>query len=210
MPMSRLIYPASVAGEGMAKGALAKELPGAPPGGVMLTGALDIRVYPDPILRKRCEPLSPGGVAKQSVIEALKATWRPGMAGLAAPQIGLLFRAIAVYDGDGYRIFVNPVIVERSENVVRGPEACLSVPFVVAEVDRASWVIFEATDPNVGKVKLMATDHQAVAIQHEIDHLDGILFIDHLSSRERRNALNDAKIMQREAVKKPLIEAVMS
>jgi len=182
---------------------------GLPQQGIMLEGRggeRQIREYPDQCLREVCGKVEIGGIAAQSVVDALKATWKPGMAGLAAPQIGLPYRAIAVAERDSYRIFLNPEVVERSPNVIRGPEACLSIPFVMAEVDRAEWVVFTAVDPAMGEVKLLAHGMQSVIMQHEIDHLDGILFIDHLTAKDRRRVLKEAASLRMAMPKKPVIE----
>lgn len=101
--------------------------------------------------------------------------------GLAAPQVGVLKRAIVIdlgEEGDGkvYKL-VNPVIVKRKgEQVCR--EGCLSVPGVLGDVVRPKEVVVEALDENGKKVEIKAKDLFAIVLSHEIDHLDGILFID--------------------------------
>ncbi len=101
--------------------------------------------------------------------------------GLAAPQVGVLKRAIVIdlgEEGDGkvYKL-VNPVITKRKgEQVCR--EGCLSVPGVLGDVVRPKEVVVEALDENGNKVVIKAKDLLAIVLSHEIDHLDGILFID--------------------------------
>ncbi len=101
--------------------------------------------------------------------------------GLAAPQVGVLKRAIVIdlgEEGDGkvYKL-VNPVITKRKgEQVCR--EGCLSVPGVLGDVVRPKEVVVEALDENGNKVVIKAKDLFAIVLSHEIDHLDGILFID--------------------------------
>ena len=101
--------------------------------------------------------------------------------GLAAPQIGVSKRIVVIDVGDGIIEMINPVIVNREGSVVGG-EGCLSVPEYEGEVERAEKVECEFTDRS-GKRYLIETDGLlAIAIQHELDHLDGVLFIDKAQS----------------------------
>ncbi|MCH8131327.1 MAG: peptide deformylase [Myxococcales bacterium] len=114
----------------------------------------------------------------------------PGV-GLAAPQLGELIRLIVIdtewtEDGNDKSalILVNPEIVERDGNITWA-EGCLSVPDFTADVERAEHVKLRATDLEGEAVEIDAHGLQAVCFQHEIDHLDGILFIDHISRLKR-------------------------
>ena len=101
--------------------------------------------------------------------------------GLAAPQIGVSKRIVVIDVGDGLIEMINPVIVKREGSVVGG-EGCLSVPEYEGEVERAEKVECEFTDRS-GKRYLIETNGLlAIAIQHELDHLDGVLFIDKAQS----------------------------
>ena len=101
--------------------------------------------------------------------------------GLAAPQIGVSKRIVVIDVGDGIIEMINPVIVNKEGSVVGG-EGCLSVPEYEGEVERAEKVVCEFTDRS-GKRYLIETDGLlAIAIQHELDHLDGVLFIDKAQS----------------------------
>ena len=101
--------------------------------------------------------------------------------GLAAPQIGVSKRIVVIDVGDGIIEMINPVIVNKEGSVVGG-EGCLSVPEYEGEVERAEKVECEFTDRS-GKRYLIETDGLlAIAIQHELDHLDGVLFIDKAQS----------------------------
>ena len=105
--------------------------------------------------------------------------------GLAANQVGDL-RRIAVVDVDDRRFaMVNP-IVRSAEGSAKGEEGCLSIPDLYADVVRPERIVLEALDPNGQPFTIEADGLLARAIQHEIDHLDGILFIDHLSPLKRR------------------------
>jgi peptide deformylase len=105
--------------------------------------------------------------------------------GLAANQIGMAIR-VAVVDAEGSRIaMINPTIAEASGKA-REEEGCLSIPDVYGEVTRPERIVLEATDQHGAPYRLEAAGLLARAIQHEIDHLDGILFLDRLSPMKRR------------------------
>lgn len=152
---------------------------------------LFLRYYGDPVLRKKAEPI----VAKTAEIQELVASmfdcmYREAGVGLAAPQVGISSRVfvVDVADRDGERIkraFVNPVIVERSGTTV-GEEGCLSIPGIRADVKRAAAIVVEASDENGAPFRLAAEGLLGRAIQHETDHLDGILFVDRLSAIKRK------------------------
>jgi peptide deformylase len=125
----------------------------------------------------------------KSLRDTIKVT--PYAIGLAAPQVGILRRVIAIWmphpedDEDGEAIellLANPEIVRSSGHQV-GPEGCLSIPGWVGEVERAMNVTVKARDMRDTEVRIKASGFLARALQHEIDHLDGILFIDHVKDR---------------------------
>jgi peptide deformylase len=108
--------------------------------------------------------------------------------GLAANQVGVA-RRVAVVDADGDRfVLIDPVILE-SEGKATAEEGCLSIPDIYGDVTRADRVVLEATDLDGKRYRRDATGLKARAIQHEIDHLDGILFLDHLSLIRRQMLL---------------------
>ena len=131
--------------------------------------------------------------------------------GLAGPQIGVSLRVLVLdvsqvddsgRDSEyGRRPFalVNPEVVEASPTTDRVPEGCLSIPGVSEVVTRPVAVTVEANDPRGEPIRVEATGFLARALQHEIDHLDGILFIDHLSPLKRRMLLKKWRKLQREA-----------
>jgi peptide deformylase len=105
--------------------------------------------------------------------------------GLAANQVGIA-RRIAVVDADGDRFaLIDPVIVE-TEGSATAEEGCLSIPDIYGDVTRPERVVIEALDREGQRYRREATGLKARAIQHEIDHLDGILFLDHLSLMRRQ------------------------
>lgn len=141
-----------------------------------------IREVGDDLLRKKSRPVE---VIDEKIIELLEdmhdtlKSSKDGI-GLAAPQIGILKRLIVIdlsaEDGEVYKL-INPVIVKsKGEQVCR--EGCLSVPGMLGDVTRPKEVIVEALDVNGKKIRIKAQDLLAIVLCHEIDHLDGVLFID--------------------------------
>ncbi len=148
-----------------------------------------IRRYGDPIIRKRAEPVSEMTPGIQTLIEDMIETMYDALGiGLAAPQIGVSLRVIVIDEGSeestGPRAFINPVIVARAGSM-RAEEGCLSIPGVYGEVVRAAEVRVEALDGHGAPVKAEARGLLARIFQHEVDHLDGILFIDRLDKVQR-------------------------
>jgi peptide deformylase len=127
--------------------------------------------------------------------------------GLAAPQIGVSQRVcvIDLRDEDdpeaGRWVFVNPVIVESSAEEDKKPEGCLSIPEMEDVVTRPARVTVRGFDAEGQAIKVEAEELLARALQHEIDHLDGILFIDRLSTFKRRALLKKWKKSQQEGAK---------
>ncbi len=161
---------------------------------------LPVLTYPHPLLKEKMPPLSPGDPQGPAVLRDLVGTMdsHPGCVGLAAPQIGHRIRAIAVdvsrssrpCENHGLLRLLTPQILEASQWKV-GREGCLSFPDLLANVKRAQKIRLEAFNEGWEKLELVCTGFEAVAIQHEIDHLDGILFLDRIRSSkdlfERRN-----------------------
>jgi peptide deformylase len=106
--------------------------------------------------------------------------------GLAAPQVGISLRLMVVGEekGRGARALVNPVIAEQGGEVT-AEEGCLSLPGIFADVTRAEWVRLEAHDLDGNPVSVKARGLTARVFQHEMDHLDGVLFIDRLDAMTR-------------------------
>lgn len=98
--------------------------------------------------------------------------------GIAAPQVGVAKRIIVVKTKTGPEVFVNPKIISKSLRLIESEEGCLSVPEVFGVVKRHKSVKIRALDRQGEKIQLKASGFEAIVFQHEIDHLDGILFID--------------------------------
>jgi peptide deformylase len=146
------------------------------------------------VLRRKCTPVDSLDNGLLEELDAMLAMmYEAGGIGLAANQAGLTRRMIVIdlqRDGQKDPIFLlNPEILEKSGETKLGPEGCLSVPVTEkSDVRRSTWVKVRSRDRNGEEVILDASGLLAVCLQHEIDHLDGILYIDHLS-RLRRNFL---------------------
>lgn len=151
---------------------------------------LDIRVLGDPILRKATTPVEEVTDDIRSLISDMFDTMYAAEGiGLAAPQVGRTER-ITVMDVEGKKFaLINPQIIER-EGTQRGEEGCLSIPEIFGEVTRSSRVIVRALNEKGEQIEAEGTELLARCMQHEIDHLDGKLFIDYLSMLKRRSAMS--------------------
>jgi peptide deformylase len=151
---------------------------------------LRIRTFGDPVLRERAREVERITDVHHKLIKDMFDTMRdaPGV-GLAAPQVGVLDRIFVWEFEDEGGVFVNPVIVDRSGKAEDGEEGCLSLPGIVGPVDRSYEVVVEGLDEEGAPIRLEASDWLARIFQHEIDHLDGVLFIDHLAEPLKKEAL---------------------
>ena len=148
----------------------------------------EIRIYPDPILRKKAPPLkNVDGKVKEIADRMAGAMYANKGIGLAAPQIGIPSQIVVVDLGEGLNILINPKIVEgEGESVLE--EGCLSLPNIEVLVKRKDKVFIRAWDLNGKEVNLELIGFPGRVYQHEIDHLNGILIIHHIS-RLRRELL---------------------
>ena len=148
--------------------------------------------YPDPILKTLCSPVDRIDAGILQLMEDLVDTMHagPGSVGVAAPQIGVSLRICVVdvsknrhgkENNHGLLLMVNPEILARNGSAVMR-EGCMSVQDYTGDVERATEVALRYLEPEGTKRELTATGFEAVAIQHEIDHLDGMLFLDRISS----------------------------
>ena len=132
----------------------------------------------DPVLRQKCEEVKAFNAELHNLLTDMKETVRAESgAGLAAPQIGLALRVVVIDVDEGYFEMINPVIVSQKGEQV-GPEGCLSVKGVQGTVRRPLKVKAEYRDRNGKKHKITAEGFFARAVCHELDHLDGVLYID--------------------------------
>jgi len=142
---------------------------------------LSMRRYGDPILRLLAAPVPAVTPEIKTLIKDMAETmWHQVGIGLAAPQIGVSLRIFVMDDGKrGARAIVNPVVTERG-GVVKEEEGCLSLPGIFADVERCKSLHIEGLDGEGQPISFEAQGLQAKIIQHELDHLDGVLFIDRL------------------------------
>ncbi len=158
-----------------------------------------IRTYGDPVLRKKAVTVSRiDGKTKQECEAMVEAMIRANGIGLAAPQIGLSKRIIVLDLNGQFHILINPEIVESSEESEEILEGCLSIPGVDAEVTRKLRTHVRGLNLDGKMIDIEGEGLMARAIQHEIDHLNGVLFIDHLGTAKRRNILAEYRRKQKE------------
>lgn len=154
---------------------------------------LEIKLIGDDVLRREARKVKKFDKTLHKLLDDMAQTMReaPGI-GLAAPQIGVSERIIVVelpkeeddpQSGQLYE-FVNPEIVFESDEEVEGEEGCLSIPNIVGDVWRAQRVVVKGQDRHGKAQKLEANDWLARAFQHEIDHINGVLFIDRVEGPE--------------------------
>lgn len=147
---------------------------------------LRIRTLPDPILRRKAKRVTRIDSSVQKLIEDMIDTLRaePNWAGLAAPQVGKLLRiAVVELPEHGLITLINPEIVKK-DGERRVQEGCLSIPGYFGEIKRAVTVKVKAKGRDGKEFRLKAEGLLAQALEHEIEHLDGILYIDHLENED--------------------------
>ncbi|MFA7403402.1 MAG: peptide deformylase [Pelobacteraceae bacterium] len=148
--------------------------------------------YPHPVLKKLCHRVEQIDQSIHELIQDLIDTMHegPGSVGVAAPQIGVTFRVCVVdvsknrhgkENNHGLLRMINPEITDRSGSATMR-EGCMSVPDYTGDVDRATEITLQFTLPDGTTQVLTASGFEAVAIQHEMDHLDGVLFLDRVTS----------------------------
>ena len=153
----------------------------------------EIRMLGDPVLRATAEPVPEVTDELRSLVaDMFETMYAAEGVGLAAPQIGLGIRVIVIDPHDEvtkpFALF-NPDVVEQGSASEKSEEGCLSIPGVRDVVERPATCVVEATDVNGERVRIAADGLLARILQHEVDHLNGVLFLDHLSPIKRRMAL---------------------
>ena len=153
---------------------------------------LDILTYPNKFLKQQTAPVENIDGALQTIFEGMATTMyaAPGV-GLAAPQVGI-GQSFIIYDiaprenGRDLHVLVNPKIITREGEILSENEGCLSVPDFRADVKRAERVLVEGFDRDGNPLRFEAEGMLAIVIQHELDHLNGTLFIDRISALKRQ------------------------
>jgi len=158
-----------------------------------------VRQYPDPVLRNPAGPVAEVDDEVRTLVERMLGIMESAHGvGLAAPQIGVA-RRVLVYrarDEDEAHVLINPELVERSEEVEVGTEGCLSLlgGELQVPVERHLRIRVSARDAGGDPVDLDAEGFEARVIQHEIDHLDGVLIFDRAGDQDRREALRELRL----------------
>jgi peptide deformylase len=152
---------------------------------------LNILTYPDKFLGQPAKPIKDIDGTTQKMIEDMSFTmYNSKGVGLAAIQVGF-DNSLIVYDvspGEEKRslqVLINPRIIESNGRIISEKEGCLSVPALRADVKRAKSILVEGFDREGKPMRIDAEGYLAIVLQHEIDHLNGILFIDHISALKR-------------------------
>ena len=142
---------------------------------------LTVKLYGDPVLRQVATPVREiTAEIKRIIADMTETMWHQVGIGLAAPQVGLSYRILVMDDGKGgAQTLINPEIESRS-GTIREEEGCLSLPGVFGVVERSKTITVRAMDADGKPVSMEATGLKARIVQHELDHLDGVLFIDRL------------------------------
>ncbi|MGH3545568.1 MAG: peptide deformylase [Mycobacteriales bacterium] len=149
-----------------------------------------IVIFGDPVLRSPTQPVTVfDRQLRQLVTDLLDTVDDPGRAGVAATQIGVDLRAFS-YNVDKVRGYVlNPELVELSEETQRDDEACLSVPDLWYPTTRAAHATVRGVDIDNEPITVSGSELMARCLQHEVDHLDGLLYLDRLDPPERKAAM---------------------
>ena len=159
---------------------------------------LPVLKWPDPRLTTASFPAAVDDGTLTLARDMLDTMYAAGGRGLAAPQVGRLVRLFVMdaawkTDEPAPEIFINPEIVWRSPETTIGPEGCLSIPGPIVEVARATAIILRWVTPEGAIAAQKLTGFRAICAQHEVDHLNGILTLDHLSPEDRVKAEVEAR-----------------
>lgn len=153
----------------------------------------EIRRWPDAVLTQKAVAAAVDDATLTLAKDMLDTMYAAEGRGLAAPQVGVLVR-VFVMDATWKlgvatpEVFINPEVIWRSDDLVASSEGCLSIPGVLAEVMRAKEVILRWVMPDGSVSAQKLVGFRAICAQHEMDHLDGIVTLDHLSAEARANA----------------------
>jgi peptide deformylase len=147
--------------------------------------AYDIRIYPDPVLNLKAEKVEIFDDELRDIVDSMRLTLQiSGGVGLAAPQIGISKRIAIIERDEKQYLLINPELIEYSGNMT-SEEGCLSFPGIFAQVTRPNCIKIKTNDIN-GETGFLEVDgYIARAFLHEMDHLEGKLFIDHISPLKR-------------------------
>jgi peptide deformylase len=153
----------------------------------------ELRLFGDPVLRTECDLVTRFDDAVGRLVDdLLENVLLPGRAGLAAPQIGVSLAVFSYSVDDRHGYVINPVIVEMSGEC-DGPEGCLSIPGLTADTPRALRTVVAGVDRHGDPVTIEGTGEMSRCLQHETDHLHGVLYIDRLTGQRRKDVLRQLR-----------------
>ena len=156
--------------------------------------ALDIRTFGDPVLKTRAAPVDNFDESLVRLTQDMLSTMRDNDGvGLAANQVGRLKRVLVASVEEEDYVIVNPVLTGISDATERAPEGCLSIPGIQVEVERPTSVTVSGTDASGEPLQIEASDILARVLQHEVDHLDGVLILDRTDRESRKQAMRELR-----------------
>ncbi len=156
--------------------------------------ALDIRIFGDPVLKTRASPVESFDGSLSHLAEEMLATMRKHEGvGLAANQVGRLKRILVAALEEEKFVLVNPVIEETARTTEKELEGCLSIPGIQVEVERATEITVSGQDASGAPLEIEASGLLARILQHEIDHLDGVLILDRTDRESRKAAMREMR-----------------
>lgn len=153
---------------------------------------LDIKTFGDPVLKTRAAPVESFDEQLSRLTEEMLATMRDREGvGLAANQVGRLKRVLVAAVEDDEYVIVNPVLTHLAQTTEKSPEGCLSIPGIQVEVERPTALTVSGQDVSGRPIRLDASGLLARVLQHEVDHLDGILILERTDRESRKAALRE-------------------
>ena len=156
--------------------------------------ALDLRTFGDPVLKTRAAPVETFDESLARLAQEMLATMREREGvGLAANQVGRLKRILVAAVEDQEYVIVNPTIEEAARSTEKDLEGCLSIPGIQVEVERPTAVTLSGQDPSGAPLHLNASGLLARVLQHEVDHLNGVLILDRTDRQSRKNAMREMR-----------------
>ncbi len=156
--------------------------------------ALDIRTFGDPVLKTRASPVESFDGSLSNLAEDMLAIMREHEGvGLAANQVGRLKRILVAALEEDEFVLVNPVVEEAAETTERELEGCLSIPGIQVEVERPTAITVSGQDASGSPLNMEASGLLARILQHEIDHLDGVLILDRTDRESRKAAMREMR-----------------
>jgi peptide deformylase len=167
-----------------------------------------IRLFGDPVLRTPAEEVVDFDRQLRSLVKDLTETMLDEHgAGLAAPQLGVSLRVFTFDIGDVVGHLVNPVLDFPDDEEQEGPEGCLSIPGFYFDTRRRLNVVARGVDMHGEPVQIVGTELMARCLQHETDHLDGVLFVDRLDSEAKKEAMRAIREAEWNAEPPPTVKA---